>query len=206
MPKKPLHIDEQLKVFSKMKLPHFFKFAKDKTDTQIDELNNSTVNKLYNLVPNKPIQFKKVSGKFDYKMLMNNKKVVENEEIIETFVKINRAKRFLINESDKSDQAFNKYLTTELRKLSRSESYISDVLVSYFFRKNSANKETLWKCYGYIIYNNILKNLGNTFCCEMCNERFEKNKSKQIFCEACSIENNRIKTRERQALKRKRKE
>lgn len=197
LPEKPEHVEEELKKFSKSKLPHFFKYAKDKEEAQTTSLNDSTVNKLYNIIPNKPIQFKKVAGNFDYKMLMNNHRVIQNEDIINTFVKLNRNKRFYINTNDFSIDGFLQLIKDELSEYSHSTSYIVDVLISYLYKRDSASKDTLWNCYGDVIYRNLENNLGNTFSCQRCNERHEKKKNKQIYCPECAVEVDRIKARER---------
>ncbi len=80
MPKRPDYVNKQITSFTKNKLPHFFKYAKDKEEIQVENVNDSFVNKLEKIIPNPRInckylenngQFKKLS-KPDYKLLMNN--------------------------------------------------------------------------------------------------------------------------------------
>ena len=72
-PEFPDSVKQEIQVFTKQKLPAFFEFAKDKSQDQILERNNSFVNKLYSLVPNTKIDFRKLHlGNVDYKLLMNN--------------------------------------------------------------------------------------------------------------------------------------
>ena len=45
-PERPKHIHEKIKTFTKGNVPHFFVYAKDKNDSQVETLNESFVNKL----------------------------------------------------------------------------------------------------------------------------------------------------------------
>lgn len=186
-----------------MKLPHFFKYAKDKEDKQVNEINNSTVNMLEDIIPNKSIQFKKVAGECDYKLFMKDVNVAVDLEITDKFTDINRRKCVMTKFEGFNDDGFNQYLKKELSKFNTDESYISDVLVKHFFEKDSAFKSTLWECYGEFIYENLLLNIGNTFCCERCSERVDKKKEKQIYCDSCAKEIDREKARIRMMEKRK---
>lgn len=201
MPTNPEHVDEELKKFSKGKLPHFFKYAKDKLDGQIDKLNNSTVNKLNNIIPNKPIQFKKVSGNVNHELLMKNKYAdsIYEEELIEKFIYINRNKRFYVNEEDYNEHGFIIHLKEQLFKICNNEQLISDILVRYFYLKDSAYKVTLWSAYGEYIYKALESNLEGTVCCEKCNNRVNKDSKKQIYCKPCSV----IVDREKAKLRKK---
>ena len=57
MPKRPDYIHEKLVSYTKNKLPHFFIFAKDKTESQVESINNSFVNKISNYIINPKIKF-----------------------------------------------------------------------------------------------------------------------------------------------------
>lgn len=72
-PERPKHIDDEITVFTKERLPHFFKYAKDKNDSQIVEHNQSFVNKLDKMIPNPKINCRKLGlGKIDYTLMMSN--------------------------------------------------------------------------------------------------------------------------------------
>ncbi len=168
-------------------MAHFFIYAKDKEVKQVEPLNDSTVNKLYKIIPDKPIRFKNVAGKVDYKNLMNNPHVIVSDNLIKRYVEINRNKHnIMVKFDDKSDLNFNKYLKKELLKLHKSESYIVDVLIEYLYSNNSTFKESLWSAFGDIIYINLVRNLGNTIQCENCTTRFMKANESQLYCEQCA--------------------
>ncbi len=121
---------------------------------------------------------------------MHNKRVIISQDLIDTFIKINRNKHNIMTRLDIIDDSnFNKYLKEELLKLHKSESYIVDVLIEYLYSTNSTYKETLWSAYGEYIYNNLLNNLGNTIQCENCTTRFEINYENERLCENCKRDN-----------------
>lgn len=78
-PEFPDHIKKEITSFTNKPLPHFFKYAKDKTNEQISSVNQSFVNKLDSLIPNPRINCKYIKDhkpykldKPDYTLLMNN--------------------------------------------------------------------------------------------------------------------------------------
>lgn len=72
-PERPEDIHEQVSKYTKGGLPHFFKYAKDKTDSQVVLANKSLVNKLENIVPNPRINCRKLGlNDIDYTLLMTN--------------------------------------------------------------------------------------------------------------------------------------
>lgn len=73
MPTRPDWINDRVKEYTNQRLPHFFKYAKDKNDSQIVNTNESFVNKLESLVQNPRINLRKIGlGEIDYKLLMKN--------------------------------------------------------------------------------------------------------------------------------------
>jgi hypothetical protein len=180
-----------------MKLPHFFIYAKDKEKIQVSSINMSTVNKLNDIIPNKPIQFKQLVGEVNYKHLKKVKSRKVDEKLIEKFTQINKQKHFNLNLDD-SDEGFERLLKNELSVFSKDEDYIVDVLVEYLFNTDSAYKSTLWDVYGERLYKNLKKSLGNTIQCDNCNVRFES-KTNKVYCEECSTE--KLKESRRKASK-----
>lgn len=66
-------MNERIVSFTREKLPHFFKYAKDKKDNQVVERNQSFVNKLDDVVPNPKINCRKLGlGKIDYTLMMSD--------------------------------------------------------------------------------------------------------------------------------------
>lgn len=73
MPVRPPFAKDLVSQFTKVKLPHFFKYAKDKNDEQVSNVNGSFVNKLNDVVPNPRINCRSLKlEKIDYRLLMDN--------------------------------------------------------------------------------------------------------------------------------------
>ena len=79
MPERPEFAKKIITSFTKSNVPHFFKYAKDKEDKQIANINNSFVNKLENKIPNPRISCKYVQegkikklSKPDYALMVSN--------------------------------------------------------------------------------------------------------------------------------------
>lgn len=72
-PTRPDEIDEKINEFTKDPLPHFFKYAKDKRDSQVLGSNESFVNKLEAIIPNPRINCRKLGlDEIDYTLMMKN--------------------------------------------------------------------------------------------------------------------------------------
>lgn len=187
LPLPPKEAEDEIKSFTKHKVPHFFMFAKDKEESQVEGINNSTVNKLYTIIPNKQIRFKSIAGDYDYKNLMNNKHAKESELVINTYLELNKSKRYWLSVNESSNEYhFNDMMRKELFKLHRSKTYVVDVLVEYLNSNNSNYKSSLWNVFGDILYDNLIFNVGNTIQCANCNERVEKINETTVFCKKCS--------------------
>jgi hypothetical protein len=72
-PERPKQLHEKITAFTKGNVPHFFVYAKDKLDTQVEEVNESFVNKLDYKIVNPRINSRSIGLKaIDYKMMVNN--------------------------------------------------------------------------------------------------------------------------------------
>ena len=72
-PERPSYIHDKITDFTNKKLPHFFTYAKDKTISQVEGINNSLVNKLESKIVNPRINSRSIGLKqIDYTKLMNN--------------------------------------------------------------------------------------------------------------------------------------
>lgn len=72
-PTRPDNIDVLIKQYTTKPIPHFFKYAKDKELEQIDEWNESFVNKLDKRIIKPRLRFKHIGiPKVDYKVLVTN--------------------------------------------------------------------------------------------------------------------------------------
>jgi Zn finger protein HypA/HybF involved in hydrogenase expression len=75
-PERPKEINEKIAAFTKGNVPHFFTYAKDKTDSQVEDANESFVNKLDYKIVNPKINSRSIGLKpIDYKMMVSNPKI-----------------------------------------------------------------------------------------------------------------------------------
>lgn len=198
-PKRPEEINERIKKYTNNKVPNFFIYAKDKTEIQVESVNDSTVNRLRHMIKNPIMNFKKAKlGEFDYEMLMSNPKVELDYTIIEKYTELDLSKRFIINgDVDDVNSSSNLYvykkIKDELLLINSDIHLIVDVLIKYLYlHKNSSYKTTLWSSFGDIIYANLNENIENKFKntlqCDNCGIRIIKTNNKIKYCKDCSIE------------------
>jgi hypothetical protein len=190
MPKRPDHVDEIISKYIKAKVPHFFIYAKDKD--RVEELNNSTVNQLDGIVPKKPIQFKKIVGELNYEMLMSRTNVKLNNKIISRYNELHKKKRWKFNSNENMTAYKELYLYKQIREeilnINSDINYVVNVLVKYLYeKKNSKNKETLWKAFGDVLLNNLKESLKNTKQCEGCGKRITVVNNQSKYCDKCFI-------------------
>lgn len=206
----PEHIEAKIADYHEMKAPHFFKYAKDKESHQIEPLNDSIVNKLENIIEAKRLNFRKVVGKFDYKMLMKVKSRKLDEAILERYTELDQNKKILMGENEEiksHDKLYiYVYIREELLKLNSDPFYIADVLVNHLYKvKDSEFKTTLWESFGEELVTNLKKNVGKTEICEDCEGRFEVTKQRQVRCPKCAAKRKKILNKESQQKSRKNK-
>lgn len=92
-PEFPDSIKEEIKQFTKNNLPHFFIYAKDKSSEQVEDINDSFVNKLHKFIPNPRISFKYADGYNNtgsllmpnYCLLMSNPTYYDDNEYYEKY-------------------------------------------------------------------------------------------------------------------------
>ncbi|PGZ96964.1 hypothetical protein COE51_16480 [Bacillus pseudomycoides] len=207
MPTRPDEVDEIINKYIKTKVPYFFVYAKDKKEINVENINDSVVNKLDNTIPTKRIMLKKVAGKLSYKNLMKNKKIKDDKEIIDAYDKLNRNKKGLISGSNtiKSNECLRIYseIRKKLLEINQDEDYVVDVLVKYLYKeKCSARKETLWKSFGHVLFRNLEESIKNTIQCESCGKRVEIQSNRKKYCIDCWKEKEREIWRESKKRKR----
>jgi hypothetical protein len=206
MPTRPEHVNETISKYIKAKVPHFFIYAKDKD--KVEDLNNSVVNMLETIIPNKRINFVKVAGKLNYRMLMKNVRVKSDEEIINTYEKLDKNKKWMSKRKDNNETHeilyVYKIIREEILKINNDLDYVVDVLVKYLYQKKSSRKDTLWKSFGDVLYANLCINLNNTKQCECCGIRIEDYNTKK-YCDECAknIWKEQVKLNMREYRKRK---
>ena len=206
MPTRPDWFTPIVSKFTNKKLPAFFKFAKDKDKDQVEERNNSFVNKIYTRIKNKPINTRGLKlGELDYRKLMKNPNMICSKDVSDLYEKISKEYSFQVNMKDEYIDNL-RYLACEIRaqfnNLGYSDEAISDMLVQKVYGKESRRKQILWFCYGQYIVNNLENNLNvrktKYIQCINCGEWVEVDiYSNAIRCKSCQHEYRKMYYRER---------
>lgn len=195
MPERPEWFTPIVSKFTNDKLPAFFEYAKDKDKSQVKNRNQSFVNKIYDRIPNKPINTRRMNfGKIDYKVMMENSSIICSKEVSDLYDELNKQYRYMINMKDEYIDNL-RYVACKIRdefgKFGYSDETITDMLIEYLYGKGKRYKQLLWFCYGQYIVNNLEKNINvkknKIIQCVDCGEWFEVDiNSKKIRCDACN--------------------
>ena len=194
-PKRPSDKKRLITDFTRVKVPHFFKYAKNKEKTEA--INGSAVNKLEKIIPNPRINFKAVKlGKFDYRILLNEEYIETPEDslVVEKYQELDLNKRYMEIvpiESKPSGDNLGLYglIRNELLKINPDSIRVTDILVNYLYKNKRSNyKTTLWSCFGDILVSNIANNLNKKLVCCTCGEKFIVHKQRQTRCDSCQHE------------------
>ncbi|GAB6930089.1 DNA-directed RNA polymerase YonO [Paenibacillus sp. JCM 10914] len=209
-PERPTVIKELITTYTAAKVPHFFRYAKDKLPDLVDDVNKSTMNRLAELIPNPRLQFKALNlGQFNYKMLLHNNKtdsIILNEEIINRYTELDLQKRFMeLGTFDHYDSAENLYIYLDIREqlleINSNPQELVDILVEYLYQyKKSSFKTTLWSSFGDILVQNLKNNLkaiytNHFILCDHCGIRIKADHHRKAYCESCSIEKEKLRKR-----------
>ena len=187
----PKEINETIRKYTKVKVPDFFQYAKDKSESQVELPNNSTMNRIAAKIPDPKLKFSKAISKFDYRMLMNldcDFSISSENQVIKSYDYWN-ARQSMFNEMDENKKDQDLYKFQKMRERIIEESgkdldYIVNTLVAFLYtQRPTSAKKSLWACFGDIILENIKRNLeGKGQICPICGKRFEPIKSNQVYC------------------------
>ena len=198
MPKRPDWFHPIVSKYTNCKLPAFFEYAKDKDKSQIRERNGSFVNKIYDRIPNQPINTRGLKlGEINYKNMMGNGSIVCSKEAADLYDTLNKEYRYMVNMKDEYKDNL-RYVACKIReefsKLGYSEETIADMLTEHLYRKGKRYKQLLWFCYGQYIVNHLEHNLDvkkmKYIQCMDCGEWFEVSvlNTKTCRCKSCQQE------------------
>lgn len=203
VPEVPKAVEEKMKA-SNGKLPYFFQFAKDKDKSAVEDINNSTVNRICKNIENiKQCNYDfSTIGKFNKNYLMNNSRIEIDNEIINKYKELDSNKGlYIINakEMGDRDESILNIVYSQIKKefLDFCESKkvknidAVDMVIRYIYTTNrNSKKGLLFDVFGDIIYNNLKKNidkpLGEHIMCECCGLRVENTTNNKRYCEKCA--------------------
>lgn len=174
-PTRPEHVDKLIKEFTHKKVPHFFYYAKDKKNTQVEEINDSTINRIVKEIKDNKVLMRNIKGldSIDYLLLLEDKKdTYWNEEVNTLFDRWNKKYGNILNfdEDNASKNNINAVsieIKKELRAIEPDDKNIINSLVSFLYKNPSDRKKRLlWYMYGKELYTNLNNNLTdyNNYC------------------------------------------
>lgn len=198
MPERPKWFTPIVSKFTSSKLPAFFEYAKDKDKSQTAARNASFVNKLYDRIPDKPINTRDMQlEELEYKKMMSNENIICSKEASDLYNRLNKQYRYMTNMKDEyiDNLHYVAYkIRTEFSKLGYPDEAIADMLVEYLYGRGKRYKQLLWFCYGQYIVNNLQKNISirktKVIQCVDCGEWIEidSRNMKKIRCDDCQRE------------------
>lgn len=197
-------VQRQLDELNKIKLPYFFQFAKDKSESQVEPMNSSTVNRIckeIESIPQLDYDFDDL-GKFNKHMLMNNFRIEILDEVITKYKNLKEEMQkyfmYISNQSSviKNDEEVSKeriasvvydslYLEFEEFCKQKNISVIdaADMIVKYIYSTDKdCKKGFVFNVLGDIILTNIKKNIKEK------SKKVKKPKRGFIICSGCSKE------------------
>lgn len=194
-PTRPKKVDEILKKYHNMKVPHFFYYAKDYDKDKTDKINDSTLNKIVKEIKTNKMMFNSIKnlGQLDYLMLLKDKQdLYSNDDINKKYVEWNRkyGNNLNIDEDDNNKnniKFISIQLLSELHEIENDDNKIINSLVKFLYKKDSTRKKKLlWYIYGEQLYNNLLENIDdNTEVCMKCGKRVKKGILVNNKCRQC---------------------
>jgi len=188
MPELPGWLKQKIKEIKKQPLPYFFKYAKGKNN--VDNINNSTVNRICSIFEKQEkVKYIFPVGKFYYKYLMNNPQIEINEEVIRFYQQMDKTKNEFFKKCKNLEREAIQAMYADLRQKFMKEfpeysiKDIVDMLLLHF--KKKANKLLLWELFGHVIVKNIRKNLSKI---KRMREKQRDNRLQYITCIDCGKE------------------
>ena len=180
-PTRPEEVDRILKNYGKKKVPYFFYYAKDKTLKQVEEINNSTINKIVKEIKNPKNMFRPIKNlePVNYLLLLKDKQdIYYNEDINKMFDRWNKkyGNNIKVNEDDDTNKNNINVVATQvkedLNRIEPDDDKVINSLVTFLYKKPSTRKKKLlWYIYGKQLYNNLLSNVEHKNICYQCGKR-----------------------------------
>lgn len=183
-PVRPPELEQRFANYGKSKLPVFFIEAKGKTESQVEQINDSVVNRMRRIIGKNKFYFSTdLLGPFDHTTLMKNPKVRMNtrlaKSLIEDYSKYARTVKsyFYTGDAERNNYSFvYGQIRKEIVEKYKDIDFIVDVLVRYLFEKrNTKNKTVFFECFGDVALDHQISNLERVkgeAVCHMCGKTF----------------------------------
>ena len=197
LPEYPDGVNNLIKRYTKHNLPNYFIYAKDKTKSQVEDLNDSTMNRISKKIPDTRLKLLKTLCAFDYTMLVDGDYGIDRNP--ESFLADRYTywvrHQYLMAASEHNGEADeDTILCMNIRnalicETGLSADEIANTLVWLLYICHPTwTKKLLWGCFGDEIVKNIEDNLQyHGVICPVCGNRFIKKIHNQIACsDACA--------------------
>ena len=191
-PVPPKDIKRMISNYTKGKLPYFFMFAKKKNRKQVEAPNDSPVNMILKLNPQKKLNFNfKGSniGKCDYRILMKNPDIKVDGKVVEKFRELSSKLNYKINNKDNEESyiAIFDDIREKMFTLGFDIDDVADMLIKYLFcYRKTSKKLTFWNTFGDVVYEHIKeRDFSKYLECEICKKRFIPARITQKKCPSC---------------------
>lgn len=188
----PKEVKKIISKYTNRKLPAFFVYAKDKTDEQVEPINDSIVNRIKKLYDEKQFSIKFEDKKrFDYRMLMVNPDIQVDPEVLLTYKQVTAHAKLKVKKEELCNAPVIGDIIATMQQFSYAQYEICDMLVKDMFKdhtvfKDPRCKEFLFQIYGDVIYENIVENKPKYgFVCVDCGVPLEHNRGKRCRCATC---------------------
>lgn len=192
LPTRQKNVDAIIRKYTKHDVPHFFIYAKDKEQWQVEPPNDSTMNRISKAIPPSRVKYSKSISKFDWRVLTDGGEytVCENAPVIKAYNYCLRH-QWQFNDENDNVKGADTYAAKMMREQILADSgcelaYVVNSLVAYLYTvKQSSNKKLLWDCFGWDIVGNIHRNVAEIGrICPICGKRFKPAVHNQACCSA----------------------
>lgn len=187
----PKHIKETISKYVNKKLPAFFTYAKDKSDNQVEPINDCIVNRIKTLYPENGFKLTFTDKKrFDYRMLMNNPDIEIDENVLQTYTNVVSNIKLKIGKEESGNVTVIDDIISAMQQLDYAQYEICDMLIKDMFKEHTVFKDKRYKefffyVYGDIVYENILANKPKYgYVCVDCGAEIKRVNGK-CRCEEC---------------------
>ena len=150
---RPKDIDKIIKSYTKSQVPQFFIYAKDKEPSNVEKINQSTMNRISSMIPTNKIKYSKTIGKFDYQMLMNQDSdfTIKRNPILDTYDYWQKHWKSIVNlddvHIDQDDLWAFKKIREELLSLGDKDYVVNSLIVYSYTVKKTSTKNF----YGHVL-------------------------------------------------------
>ena len=188
----PPEVKEVISKYTNRKLPAFFVYAKDKTEEQVEPINDCIVNRIFTLYDESKFKIKFADKRrFDYRMLMNNPDIVVDDSVLRTYREATMYAKLKIGKEEIRNSPVISDIIATMQKLDYAQYEICDMLIKDMFKehrvfKDARCKEFFFRIYGDIVYENILANKPRYgLICVDCGEPLAHNRGNRCRCPKC---------------------